>query len=217
MIFAVDRAGIVGEDGDTHQGIFDLSYLTTIPNLAVLAPKNKWELADMLKFAFSYDGPIAIRYPKGAASVRYRLHRAPIELGKSEELEAGEGILLYAIGSMVDVAEKVRRELLVYGIHVTVTNARFAAPLDKKYLLDAARKYDLIVTMEENVRSGGFGERVEDLLNEAGFQGRTMIVSLPDAFIPHGGRNLLLAENGLDAVTICDRIRRYVEEQRGRD
>lgn len=217
VIFAVDRAGIVGEDGDTHQGIFDLSYLTTIPNLAVLAPKNKWELADMLKFAFSYDGPIAIRYPKGAASVRYRLHRAPIELGKSEELEAGEGILLYAIGSMVDVAEKVRRELLVYGIHVTVTNARFAAPLDKKYLLDAARKYDLIVTMEENVRSGGFGERVEDLLNEAGFRGRTMIVSLPDAFIPHGGRNLLLAENGLDAVTICDRIRRYVEEQRGRD
>ncbi len=217
VIFAVDRAGIVGEDGDTHQGIFDLSYLTSIPNMVVMAPKNKWELADMLSWAFNYDGPVAIRYPKGEAPVRFRVHRAPIELGRSEELIHGERILLYALGSMVPVAEEVRRELLPYGISVTVTNARFAAPLDTRYLLDARSKYDLIVTMEENVHSGGFGEHITALLDEARYTGDMMNVSLPDAFIPHGSRNLLLSKYGLDAASIVDRIRRWIEADREKD
>lgn len=211
VILAVDRAGIVGRDGDTHQGIFDLSYLLSVPGMTIMAPKNKWELSDMLKAAVDFKGPVAIRYPKAPASLRMKTHRKKIELGKCEELRRGSKILFYAFGSMVETAADAADILMPYGICPTVVNARFASPLDKSYLLDASREYDLIVTLEENVRSGGFGEHVMALLNEKGYKGEIMIVSLPDSFIPQGSREELLQEYGLDAVDIADRVRNWTE------
>lgn len=214
VVFCIDRAGISGPDGETHQGIFDLSFLTGMPHMTVMAPKNKWELSDMIKFAIASDGPVAIRYPKGEAVSAMAEHRAPVEEGKCEVLAEGGEILLFAIGSMVDTAVRVRRILLDSGIQVSVVNARFASPLDRNYLIDAAKQYRLIVTLEENVRPGGFGEHVLSLLNEDRYKGDFMNVSLPDAFIPQGTRRELLRVYGLDAVSISDRIRKWAKEHR---
>ena len=158
VVFAIDRAGIVGKDGATHQGIFDLSYLSSIPNLTIMAPKNKWELSDMLKFAIAADYPVAIRYPRGDACDLWKEMRAPIVQGRSEVLCEGTDVALFAIGTMVETAWKVKEQLAEREITATVVNARFMAPLDEKAILSAAEKYPLIVTMEENVVSGGFGE-----------------------------------------------------------
>lgn len=134
VIFAVDRAGLVGSDGETHQGCFDLSYLSMIPNMTVMAPKNKWELSDMMKFAVSYDGPIAVRYPRGEAYDGLEEFREPIVRGRSEMICRGKGIALLAVGSMVKTAEAVRKKLLEDGENPTLVNARFVKPLDKKML-----------------------------------------------------------------------------------
>ena len=130
VVFAIDRAGLVGSDGETHQGIFDLSYLSTIPNMCVMAPKNKWELSDMMKFAVDYTGPIALRYPRGEAYDGMQEFRAPVVYGKSEVLYDEEGILLLAVGSMVKVADEVRRHLKELGYPCTLVNARFVKPID---------------------------------------------------------------------------------------
>ncbi|MDD6667172.1 MAG: 1-deoxy-D-xylulose-5-phosphate synthase [Lachnospiraceae bacterium] len=214
VIFAVDRAGLVGPDGETHQGIFDLSYLTTIPNLVVMAPKNKWELSDMMKFALTLDLPAAIRYPKGTASVLMEEKRTPIELGRAEVICKGEpgGVLLFAIGSMVETAVYVRELLLFYGINVSIVNARFAAPLDKALLLEASNEASLIVTMEENVRSGGLGMHVAELMEEAHKSCRLLNISIPDQFIPQGSVKELKQALGLDPVSIADRIRKELRD-----
>ncbi len=215
VVFAVDRAGLVGSDGATHQGVFDLSYLTTIPNLVVMAPKNKYELSDMVKWAVSYEsGPVAIRYPRGEACINYKEYRAPIELGRSEPIKAGGKVLLYAIGSMVDVAMKVKKLLSAEGIKVAVCNARFAAPLDEAYLKEAADRYDMVFTMEENVRSGGFGEHVTDHLLSLGYKGRIEIISIPDEFVEHGNVALLKQRLGLDAESLALRIKKEVKSGR---
>ncbi len=208
VIFAIDRAGIVGTDGATHQGIFDLSYLLTIPNLTIMAPKNKWELSDMVKLALSMNGPVAIRYPKGNAYQGLKEYREPLRLGKSEEIYKGHSVLLYAIGSMVSVAEEARNILLEKGLSVTLCNARFAMPLDRHYLIDAKNKYDLIVTLEENVLSGGFGEHVTEFLTQDKYKGEIMNISIPTEYVTHGNRDLLLSRLGLDAVSVADRVYR---------
>ena len=208
VIFAIDRAGIVGTDGATHQGIFDLSYLLTIPNLTVMAPKNKWELSDMVKLALSMNGPVAIRYPKGNAYQGLKEYREPLRLGKSEEIYSGHSVLLYAIGSMVSVAEEARNLLLEKGLSVTLCNARFAMPLDRHYLIDAKNKYNLIVTLEENVLSGGFGEHVTEFLIQDKYKGEIMNISIPTEYVTHGNRDLLLSRLGLDAVSVADRVYR---------
>ncbi len=208
VIFAIDRAGIVGTDGATHQGIFDLSYLLTIPNLTVMAPKNKWELSDMVKLALSMNGPVAIRYPKGNAYQGLKEYREPLRLGKSEEIYSGHSVLLYAIGSMVSVAEEARNLLLEKGLSVTLCNARFAMPLDRHYLIDAKNKYNLIVTLEENVLSGGFGEHVTEFLIQDKYKGDIMNISIPTEYVTHGNRDLLLSRLGLDAVSVADRVYR---------
>ncbi|MCR4782038.1 MAG: 1-deoxy-D-xylulose-5-phosphate synthase [Lachnospiraceae bacterium] len=205
VVFAIDRAGIVGQDGVTHQGVFDISFLLTMPNMTIMAPKNKWELSDMVKYALTMNSPVAIRYPKGDAYDGLEDFRAPIKKGTSEEIYEGEEILLYAFGSMVKTAEKVREILLERGINATLTNARFAAPLDRHYLLDA-KKYKLIVTMEENVLSGGFGEHVTEFMHQSKFEGDVMNVALPNEFIQHGSRDVLLKVLGMDAQSIADRI-----------
>lgn len=206
VVFAVDRAGIVGADGETHQGVFDLSYLTMIPNMTVMAPKNKWELSDMLKFALNYSGPIAIRYPRGEAYTGLRDFRSPIAIGKCEEMYQGGKILLFAIGSMVKTAEEVRTILAQDEIRVTVTNARFAKPLDSQYLLGAITRFDTIVTMEENVHIGGFGEQVRDFLTEHGYGGQILTIAIKDQFVPHGNTDILKMELGLDAPSIAEKI-----------
>jgi 1-deoxy-D-xylulose-5-phosphate synthase len=177
--------------------------------MTIMAPKNKWELSDMVKFALNLNSPVAIRYPKGDAYDGLEDFREPIKLGKSEEIHEGDEVLLYAFGSMVKTAERVREILLERGINATLTNARFAAPLDRHYLLDA-KKYKLIVTMEENVLSGGFGEHVTEFMYQSNYEGNLINVALPNEFIPHGSRDELLKVLGMDAVSVSDRIvRKY--------
>ncbi|MBQ9643666.1 MAG: 1-deoxy-D-xylulose-5-phosphate synthase [Lachnospiraceae bacterium] len=206
VVFAIDRAGIVGADGETHQGIFDLSYLSSIPNLAVMAPKNKWELADMLKFAVSYGHPAAVRYPRAAASEELEEFRAPIEYGKAEVLYREDGILLLAIGNMVTTGAKVRTLLKELGYHCSLVNARFAAPFDQKLIAELAGEHKLVVTLEENVKSGGFGEHVEAFLAEQVPGTRVLCKAVPDRFLTHGKPDELRREIGLDEESITGSI-----------
>ena len=207
VIFAVDRAGLVGSDGETHQGCFDLSYLSMIPNMTVMAPKNKWELSDMMKFAVSYDGPIAVRYPRGEAYDGLEEFREPIVRGRSEMICRGKGIALLAVGSMVKTAEAVRKKLLEDGENPTLVNARFVKPLDKKMLDSLAKDHEVIVTMEENVKSGGFGSAVVEYLHTAYPEVQVLSAALPDVFMEHGSPEKLKEKAGIDAGSIYNRIK----------
>jgi 1-deoxy-D-xylulose-5-phosphate synthase len=206
VIFAIDRAGIVGSDGETHQGIFDISYLMTIPNLALLAPKNKWELADMLRFAFTYDGPIAIRYPRGEAYDGLKEFRAPVRLGRSEVIYDETDIALLAYGSMVPIALAVREELKELHYQCTLINARFAKPLDEELLLSLSADHKLLVTLEENVITGGFGQQVTQFLADSGQTIRVLQIALPDEFLEQGSVGRLREEVCLDATSIVKKI-----------
>lgn len=206
VIFAVDRAGLVGSDGETHQGIFDLSYLSSIPNMCVMAPKNKWELSDMLKFAIRQEGPVAIRYPRGEAFDGLADFRAPITAGKGEVLYDECGIALLAVGSMVKTALEVRARLRDLGYSCSLINARFVKPLDEELIRRAAEEHDLLVTMEENVRSGGFGDRVLEYLSDIQAKVPVINVALPDDYIEHGNVEVLKKETCVDADSIVKRI-----------
>ncbi len=210
VVFAVDRAGLVGSDGETHQGIFDLSFLTSIPNMTVMAPKNKWELADMLEFALQQDGPCAIRYPRGAAYDGLKEQREPIVHGKCEVLRKEEEaeICLVALGSMVKTAEELCDRLQADGHRCMLINARFAKPIDPS-IAEYARGSSLVVTLEENVISGGFGEQFRELLDErvpAEVRPKQLCVALPDAYIEHGNVDILKKEVELDTESIYYRI-----------
>lgn len=207
VIFAIDRAGLVGSDGETHQGCFDLSYLSMIPNMTVLAPKNKWELSDMLKFAVRYQGPIAIRYPRGEAYDGLEEYREPMVYGKSELIFEGEETALLSVGSMVETAVEVREKLKADKINATLVNARFIKPLDTKILDRLALKHKKIVTMEENVKNGGFGMAVSEYMQEYHPEVKVQIIALPDAFITHGNPKLLKAKAGIDADSIYGAIK----------
>lgn len=213
VVFAVDRAGLVGSDGATHQGIFDLSYLSSIPGLTVMAPKNRWELSDMLRFAIRFDGPIAVRYPRGEAYDGLREFRAPIETGRSEVLYEESQIALFALGSMVSIAEKVRDVLKEQGYSVTLVNARFAAPLDEACIRKLADTHELIVTMEENVASGGLGEHVAAFVCKEKLPVQLLAVSVPDQFVEHGSVGELYEMLGLDVASVAERIKCACEEQ----
>lgn len=206
VVFAVDRAGLVGKDGATHQGIFDLSYLSSIPNMHIMAPKNKWELSDMLKFAVEFDGPIALRYPRGEAYDGLREFRHPIVYGKSEILYEEEDIALLAVGSMVKTAEVVRHRLKEIGYSCTLVNARFVKPIDTDVVKELAKDHRLIVTMEENVRSGGYGEKVRDYVQEQEIPVHVLTIALPDEYVEHGNVALLYEEVGIDAESVTKRI-----------
>lgn len=206
VIFAVDRAGLVGKDGATHQGIFDLSYLSSIPGMIVMAPKNKWELSDMLKFAIACEEPVAIRYPRGDACDLWKEQRAAIEKGKAEILAEGTEVALFAIGSMVETAWQVRGLLLEQGISATVVNARFAAPLDMDCIRKLSVSHKLLVSLEENVRSGGMGEHVAGFLMDEGIQVPFFRVAIPDQFVEHGSVEQLKAALELDAESIARKI-----------
>ncbi len=206
VVFAIDRAGLVGSDGETHQGIFDYTYLSGIPNMHVCAPKNKWELSDMMKFAVSLGRPIAVRYPRGTAYVGLKDHRAPIELGKAEWIYREKEIALLAVGSMVKTAEEVRNLLKEKGYGVSLVNARFVKPPDEEAVREACEGHELIVTMEENVACGGYGEKVLDYMNRSGYRNRLVNIAIPDAYVEHGNVELLKQEIGIDAGSIVKRI-----------
>ncbi|RKJ51232.1 1-deoxy-D-xylulose-5-phosphate synthase [bacterium 1XD42-54] len=206
VVFAVDRAGLVGSDGETHQGLFDLSYLSSIPNMCVMAPKNKWELADMLKYAIAYDGPIALRYPRGEAYDGLQEFRAPVVYGKSEILYDENGLALVAVGSMIETALEVRDRMKELGYHCSIVNARFVKPIDEKMLDYLAQDHRLVVTMEENVKNGGFGEKVLEYYHETGADLHVLQVALPDDYIEHGNVEVLRKEACVDADSIFKKI-----------
>ncbi|MBR2046769.1 MAG: 1-deoxy-D-xylulose-5-phosphate synthase [Agathobacter sp.] len=206
VVFAIDRAGLVGSDGETHQGIFDISYLSSIPNMSVMAPKNKYELADMMQFAVNYNKPIAVRYPRGTAYDGLKEYREPIQLGKAEVIEEGKDIALFALGSMVETAEKVAMQLKEDGINASVINARFAIPFDIDMVTGLAKEHKLLVTMEENVASGGFGEHVLSYVNEKELDLKVQIIAIPDTYVEHGSVDLLKQKIGIDADTVYHKI-----------
>ena len=213
VIFAIDRAGLVGSDGETHQGIFDLSYLSSIPNMHIMAPKNKWDLSDMMKFAYAYQGPIAIRYPRGEAFDGLAEHRAEIRMGKSEMIFEESGIALFAIGSMVKTAIEVREALKEKGISCTLVNARFAKPIDEEMIRYLAQNHGLIVPMEENVASGGLSEKVVTLVNQEKLPAEVLPVTIPDEYVEHGNVDILKDEIGISAAKIVEKIERLLQHR----
>lgn len=212
VVFAVDRAGLVGADGETHQGCFDLSYLSMMPNMTVMAPKNKWELSDMMKFAVHRDSPMAIRYPRGEAYDGLEDFRAPIVLGKSEVIYQGEQVALLAVGSMVKTAEAVWHGLQEAGICGTLVNVRFVKPLDEKLLEELSQNHSLFVTMEENVEAGGFGQQIAAWAARSGSQISVLVKAIPDKFVPQGKPDDLLKNLGLDQVSVLESVLEKIKE-----
>ena len=206
VVFAVDRAGLVGADGETHQGVFDLSYLGMIPNMMVLAPKNKWELADMLRFAFRQEGPVALRYPRGTAYDGLKEHRAPIVYGQSEWIFEERQIAIFAVGNMMEEALKVHELLHERGYDCSLINARFVKPLDYDALRKAASGHLLVVTMEENILRGGFGYAAAAFLSAVDETVKVLHFGIDDQFVQHGTVSQLHVRIGLDAASMTDKI-----------
>ena len=210
VVFVLDRAGLVGSDGETHQGIFDLSYLTAIPNMSVMAPKNLWELRRELEFALNhFDRPIAIRYPRGQAYRGLKEFDSPIEYGKGEILYGGKDIALLAVGSMVSTAEHVRDKLKEEGIQCTLANGRFIKPVDEDLVRILAQTHDLIVTLEENVLKGGFGLEVTAFVHKNYPHVKVLNIALPDAYVEHGNVSLLRESLGIDSDSVIRAIRKF--------
>ena len=212
VIFAIDRAGIVGADGETHHGCFDLSYLTMMPNMTVMAPKNQQELKAMLEFAVKADGPCAIRYPKGHAYQGLEEFQSPVEYGKSEVLFRGTGTAILSVGSMTEICEKVYTELKERGDNPTFVNARFVKPLDTSLLDELAKDHSLFVTVEENVKNGGFGEHVAAYMEACHPECRVLPIAIWNRFIGHGETESLRAEVGLSAPEILGAIEEYEKQ-----
>ena len=208
VVFAIDRAGLVGSDGETHQGIFDLTFLSSVPNMSVMAPKNRWELEKMLQFAISYDGPIAIRYPRGEAYRGLKEFLAPVEYGVSEMLYEERGTALLAVGSMVSTAEHIREKLKSAGQPCTLVNGRFVKPMDTDVIDHLAGTHHTIVTLEENVLRGGYGERVTDYVQKHYPQIKVVNIALPDAYVEHGNVSVLRNELGIDSDSILAQLKR---------
>lgn len=215
VVFAVDRAGLVGSDGETHQGIFDLSFLGTIPNMTIMAPKNRQELRDMLWFAVNFGAPIAIRYPRGEAYRELTEYRAPVVYGKSEVISEEGEVALFAAGNMVKTAVEVKEMLKDRGISSSLVNARFVKPIDTQMLDYLAENHRVLVTMEENVMQGGFGQRVLEYMNRCWPKVRVVIIALPDAYVEHGNVELLKEELSVDSNSITVKIvEEYMKEER---
>lgn len=212
VVFAIDRAGIVGEDGETHQGIYDLSFLTHIPNMTVLAPADYNEFTAMIDFAVKeYCGPVAIRYPRGrgAESIGTDL---PIKQGQGVRMCEGDDITIVALGNMVETALKVESMLRNQGISSDVINSRFAKPLDEKLIVNSVLKTKRIVTIEDNTIVGGFGSRVLELINRKDIYAKTKICGFPDHFITQGSRNDLIRMNRLDPESITNEIIKMLKQ-----
>lgn len=212
VIFAVDRSGIVGRDGDTHQGIFDISYLTNIPNMTVISPMDKEELTAALDFAYDFDGPVAVRYPRGAVYKNTLDHMA-LELGKAEVLLEAENpqIVIFAVGDMV---EKALRTAEHFAGIVTVVNMRFVKPYDRALVKELAVKHDIVVTMEDSEKIGGFGQQAEAYLMEEGCTPKKFInCSVDDCFVEHGSPEELYARYEMDENWLARQINEALERK----
>ncbi|MBA2241049.1 MAG: 1-deoxy-D-xylulose-5-phosphate synthase [Solirubrobacterales bacterium] len=211
VVFALDRAGLVGDDGPTHHGAFDISYLRPLPNVVVMAPRDEAMLVRMLRTSLAHDGPAAIRYPRGTAvGVALPGRPDPVEIGKGEILREGERVALLGYGSGVGVALDAAAILAEHGLSATVADARFAKPLDEALVARLAGSHDLLVTVEENVLAGGFGSGVLEALEEGfedpGARARVMRVGLPDRYVTHGKPELLHREVGFTGEAVAERI-----------
>lgn len=211
VIFAIDRAGIVGEDGETHQGIFDISYLSHIPNLVLLAPKDEEELQDMLFSAFHYNMPVAIRYPRGQGYGVKIGEPKLLDFGKCEILNSGNDILIIGVGNTVYTCCDTAGELKKIRINPTIINARFVKPIDEEMLCNLAKKIDKVITVEENVLGGGFGSQVLEILSRNNITCKTKIIGLPDKFIEHGGQKILREKYGLTKENIVEEVKKLIK------
>jgi 1-deoxy-D-xylulose-5-phosphate synthase len=204
VVLAIDRGGIVGDDGPTHNGLFDFAYLRSLPNMVIMAPKDENELRRMLATALRHDGPIAMRYPRGAATgVTLEEDVTPIPIGKGEVLTNGDDILILAIGRAVGEALEAQERLAGQSIQATVVNCRFVKPIDQALIASLAQKIPRIITVEEHVRIGGFGSAVLESLADQEIGGiRLVRLGIPDIFVEHGPQDLLRAKYGIDADAI---------------
>jgi len=217
VIFAVDRAGIVGEDGETHQGLFDLSYLRNAPNMSIMAPANENELQQMLYTALDYDqGPVAIRYPRSKVSGVKLENPQPLQWGKGELLKKGGDLLLLAIGTMVNPALEAADRLLWQGIRAAVINARFVKPLDEELIIQWADQCRYVVTLEENIISGGFGSAVADLLHRKGLNIKLKCLGINDVYVEQGTREQMLSLYGFDVEGIVNSVACTLKEHVGK-
>ena len=215
VVFAVDRAGLVGSDGETHQGIFDLSFLSAIPNMSIFAPKNMWELKAGLEFAVSFGGPFAIRYPRGEAYRGLKEFHAPVEYGRGEVLYEEKDIALLAVGSMVSTGEHVREKLKAEGWNCTLANGRFVKPFDEELVDRLAKNHWLVVTMEENVLQGGYGLMVTRYIHEHYPHVKVMNIAIPDGYVEHGNVSLLRKGLGIDSDSVIWRMKKeYLDTER---
>ena len=209
VIFAIDRAGIVGEDGETHQGIFDISFLNHVPNLTIMAPADYYELKHMLDFAVNkQSGAIAIRYPRGRGKTLLT-SEIPIKMGKGAVLKEGKDVCILAVGTMVATALEAAENLEKSGVSAEVVSVRFIKPIDEKLIINCAHKFKQMVTLEDNCRVGGFGSRVLEVINKNGLTTNLNIMALPEKFITHGSRNELLKNSGLDSDSVTKSILEY--------
>ena len=208
VIFAIDRAGIVGEDGETHQGIYDLSFLIHIPNMTIIAPSDYNEFSKMLEYAIiEHKGPIAIRYPRGIGKEEI-VETEKISYGRGVKVKDGKDLTIVALGNMVEVALKAAETLGKLGYSADVINARFAKPLDSKLIVTSAIKTNHVFTIEDNTSVGGFGSCVLDMLNQQGVKAKIRIFGYPDKFITHGSRNELVKKYKLDSESLATEILR---------
>ncbi|MBE5971233.1 MAG: 1-deoxy-D-xylulose-5-phosphate synthase [Lachnoclostridium sp.] len=212
VLFAIDRAGLVGSDGETHQGIFDVSFLSLVPGMSIMAPKNLWELETMLEFGVNFDGPLAIRYPRGQAYRGLEEFLAPIEYGKAEMLYEEKDIALFALGSMVSTGEHVREKLKNKGYSCTLVNARFVKPFDTEMIDQLCQKHKVIVTMEENVLRGGMGMCITKYIHDNYPGIRVIQVALPDAYVEHGNVTALREMLGIDSDSVIRQVMPVLEE-----
>ena len=207
VVFIVDRAGIVGNDGETHQGVFDISFLKLMPNMTIMSPKNKYELEQMIDFAIDkVSGPVAIRYPRGEASDDFSEYVHDIEYAKSELIENGEDIVFYALGNMLKYAKDVKEKLKQKSLNPALVNARFANPIDKDFLYQYLKDKKFFVTFEEGVKYGSLGESLCSYINENFDSIKTDIIALPNVFIEQGNRDELLKDLNLDIDTVAKKI-----------
>ena len=206
VVFAVDRAGLVGNDGETHQGLFDLAYLSGIPNMTVMSPKNKWEFADMIRFAIEFHGPIAIRYPRGAAYDGLQEFREPIVYGKSEVIYEEQDIAVFAVGHMMETAEVVCAQLRERGYHCSLINVRFVKPFDQDILKQMSRAHRLFVSIEEGLLDGGYGEKIANYAARERMDVCVLQNGIQDEYVEHGNVELLRKEVHLDADSIVEKI-----------
>ena len=206
VVFGVDRAGLVGSDGETHQGIFDLSFLSNIPNMTVMSPKNKWELADMLRFALQMNSPVAIRYPRGKAYDGYEGCRERISYGKSEWIFEGKEIAILSVGHMFEEAVKTRDKLIEQGYEPTLINMRFIKPIDEVMIEKVCQTHKLIAVIEENVQTGACGERVSEYVMRKMLPSHVLTLALPDDYIEHGSVDVLRKMTGIDSESMSEKI-----------